>query len=98
MPDLIRLYIRSIVIGFVAAAVFVAMILWFDVARLGYLVTHSDSGVLAVFLLWFFNGIVFSGVQFGIAIMGMADDDDDDTPGGGLREWVPVPVRRTDRR
>ena len=103
MPELIRLYIRSTIIGFAVAAAMVAMLLWLNVANLGYLVTHSDGGILAVFLLWVFNGIVFAGVQFGIAIMGMAEDDDDDTPGGGLRDGhvpdlLPVPVRSTDRR
>ena len=99
MPDLIRLYIRSAIIGFLLAAVMVGLILWFNVGRIAYLVNHSESGLLAVFLLWLFNGIVFAGVQFGIAIMGMADDDDDEPPrGGGLRQMIPVPVRRTDQR
>jgi len=79
MPDLIKMYIRHSVIGFVLSAVFVAMLLYFNVVNLWHLVTHTDVGFLAVFLLWLFNGIVFAGVQFGIAIMLMkADDDDDD--------------------
>ncbi|SHG99501.1 hypothetical protein [Marivita hallyeonensis] len=69
MPDLIKLYIRHCAIGFGIAAGFVAMVLYFNVANLWYLVTHTDVGPLAVFLLWVFNGIVFAGVQFGIAIM-----------------------------
>ena len=74
MPELIKLYVRQSAIGFVLAAVFVAGLLIFDVANLRHLVTHSDVGVLAVFLLWLFNGIVFAGVQFGIAVMSMKDD------------------------
>ena len=42
---------------------------------------------MALFLLWFFHGIVFAGVQFAIAIMNMAEDDE---PRGGLR----LPVLR----
>lgn len=84
MPKLIRLYIISVSIGFGLAGVFVAIMLWFNVANLWHLVTHSDKGVLAVIILWISNGIVFAGVQFAIAVMNMADKDDDD-PKGGLR-------------
>jgi hypothetical protein len=78
MPDLIKMYIRHSIIGFVLSAVFVAMLLYFNVVNLWHLVTHTDVGLLAVFLLWLFNGIVFAGVQFGIAIMLMKSDDEDD--------------------
>ena len=102
MPKLVRFYIRHTLIGFAAAAVFVGLLLWFNVVNLWHLVSHSDVGVLAVVLLVVFHGIVFSGVQFGIAIMSMAEKDDKDS--GGTRapeavtELVPVPVRRDDRR
>lgn len=69
MPKLIRLYITNVLIGFAIAAAFVAMLLWFNLGNLGSLVANSDAGLLAVFLLWFSNGIVFAGVQFGIAVM-----------------------------
>lgn len=96
MPNLIRLYITHVAIGFAIAALFVAMLLWFDVANLWHLVTHSDKGLLAVVILWVSNGIIFAGVQFGIAVMRMKDDDDDDDwPGGGLRERVIRPQPRT---
>ena len=104
MPDLIRLYIRQVAIGFVISAAFVAMILWFNVANLWHLVTHDPAGPLAVLLLWMFNGIVFSGVQFGISIMRMAERDDE---GGGPRapeavepalDYATVPVRVDDRQ
>lgn len=95
MPKLVRLYIRHTIIGFVISAVFVALLLWLNVANLWHLVTHSSGGALAVFLLWLFNGIVFSGVQFGIAVMRMADH----SGGGGTRirpgapQHATVPVR-----
>jgi len=88
-PDLMRLYLRHCAVGFVLSAVFVAMILWMNVANLGYLVQHTDAGYLAVFLLWFFNGTVFGSVQFAVSLMLNAEKDGDDKPGGGL----PVPVR-----
>jgi hypothetical protein len=94
MPTLIRLYIRQVLIGFGLSAMFVAMLLYMDVARLGQLVLNSDVGVVAVIMLWVFNGIVFAGVQFAISIMRLSDD----TPAGGKRmQRQPALVRvRTD--
>jgi hypothetical protein len=98
MPDLIRLYITNVLIGFLISAFVVAGLLWFNVANLGHLVATSDVGLLAALLLWFFNGILFAGVQFAIAVMSMSDDDDDDDD-GGHPAWdaVLIPVRN-DRR
>lgn len=84
MPKLIKVYMTQVAIGFLISAVFVAGLLWFDIMNLRHLVMHSPDGVLAVFLLWLFNGIVFAGVQFSIRIMRMKDDDDDE-PRGGTR-------------
>lgn len=94
MPKLIRLYIVQVLIGFGLSAVFVAALLWFDVAHLWSLVSNSDMGAIAILMLWFANGIVFAGVQFAISVMRMADDDD--TTGGKrqpVRPGVPTPVR-----
>lgn len=97
MPKLVRLYITQVAIGFGIAAAFVAMLLWFDVANLWHLVTHDEQGLLAVVMLWVLNGIVFAGVQFGIAVMRMQQNDD--TPRGGhhrpvmRHEPVAIPVR-----
>jgi len=99
MPKLIRLYITQAAIGFGLAAVFVGMLLWFNIANLWHLVSTSDKGWLAVLILWVSNGIIFAGVQFGIAVMRMKDDDDDDDRGGGMRrramrrEPATIPVR-----
>ncbi|MEM9550964.1 MAG: hypothetical protein AAGA05_07300 [Pseudomonadota bacterium] len=98
MPKLIQLYIRNTIIGFLIAAAFVAMLLWFNVQNLSSLVSTSDVGVLAVFLLWFMHGIVFAGVQFGWAVMSLARKDDQG-PRGGLpvvHDFVAVPVRADD--
>lgn len=93
MPKLIRLYIQSIAIGFALSSVFLALMLWQDVAGLRHLILGSDMGWLAAIMVIVFNGIVFSGAQFSIAIMGMADRDEG--PKGGRRvrvtdELVPV--------
>jgi len=93
MPKLIKLYILHVIIGFAIAAAFVAMLLWFNVMNLWHLISTSDVGVLAVVILWFAHGIVFAGVQFAWAVMGLAEK-----PGGGSggkRQSVaqkPVPV------
>jgi hypothetical protein len=73
MPKLIALYIRSVVIGFAVAGLFVALLLWLDVGGLGGLVWRAEQQVLAVAMLVTFHGIVFAGVQFAYAIMSMAE-------------------------
>lgn len=103
MPEPVRFYIRNVLIGFAAAAVFVAALLWFNVANLTHLIFTSDVWAVALFMLWFFNGIVFAGVQAGIAVMAMAEPSGEDGPGGNLGLQVdpapvPVPVSRPERR
>ncbi|WP_158964813.1 hypothetical protein [Chachezhania sediminis] len=98
MPELIKLYIRSVAIGFGIAAVFVGVLLWSGLGGLGDLVAGSSAGWLAVFMLWFMNGIVFAGVQFAYRIMSMAQRDD--TPRGGMKimDLQPVRVEATARK
>ena len=99
MPKLIHLYIKNVLIGFGIAGAFVGMLLWFNIANLWHLISTSDKGWLALLILWISNGIIFAGVQFGIAVMRLKDDDDDDDFHGGLRERViprehaTIPVR-----
>ncbi|TCL09908.1 hypothetical protein BXY66_1975 [Shimia isoporae] len=104
MPKLVRLYITQVLIGFGVSAVFVALLLWLDVANLAHLVMHTEGGFLALFVLWFLNGIVFASVQFAYSIMRMAHHDDGS--GGGKRDAlpvllsdpVPVPARKVRRQ
>lgn len=94
MPALVKLYIRNVLLGFAIAAAFVGLLLWFNVMNLWSLVTGSDSGLLAVFILWFMNGIVFAGVQFAWAVMSMAEKPRG--PRGGTpvaHQFEPVRVR-----
>jgi hypothetical protein len=96
MPELIRAYIKNVLIGFALDAVFVAGLLYWDVMGLWRLVSHSPVGWIAVLMLFVSNGVIFAGVQFAVAILLMADDDDDDGPAGGHRvrsdHMVPVPA------
>lgn len=100
MPELVRLYIRQVALGFALSAVFVAGLLWLNVANLGHLVLTSDMGLVAGLMLWVFNGIVLAAVQFGIRIMGMAqaEDEDDDRRGGLVVEPAAIPVPVGDGR
>lgn len=84
MPKLIALYIRSVVIGFGLSGVFLGLMLWQDVAGLRHLIFGSDMGLVAAVMVFMFQGIIFAGVQFGIAVMMMADPDA--PPMGGLRD------------
>lgn len=87
MPELIKLYIRHVAIGFAIAAAFVAMLLWFDIMGLWHLISTSSSGLVALVVLWLAHGVVFAGVQFGWAVMALADRPG---PTGGKRRPMPV--------
>lgn len=91
MPKLVRLYIHHVLIGCALAAVFVALLLGFNVANLRGLILSSPVGWLAVIMLFISNAVVFAGVQFAIAVMRMAEKDE---PRGGRRvpeRVAPVP-------
>jgi len=96
MPKLVRLYIHQVVIGFLLSAIFVILLLWLNIANLRHLVTHTDGGWIAVAMLWVFNGIVFAGVQFGIAIMRM--DTGNGQSGRGKRITFARPMEEVDGR
>ena len=83
MPKLIRLYIVSVAIGFALAAVFVALLVWQDVAGLRHLIFGSEMGWVAALMMVMFHGVVFAGVQFAIAVMRMAEPPEG--PRGGTR-------------
>ncbi|MFN4131133.1 MAG: hypothetical protein ACK4GC_15155 [Paracoccaceae bacterium] len=94
MPKLIRLYIVNVAIGFGIAVAFVAGLVWLDVAGLQRLILHAPMGWVAALMLVMFNGVVFAGVQFGIAIMRMAEPED--TPPRGPRVRLdPIPAHST---
>ncbi len=93
MPELVRLYIRSVLIGFLISAAFTAGLIWWDVAGIGHLILGSDIGLVAALMMVFFNGIIFGAVQFAFRIMSMAEDTEGPTGGHGTRDQlVPVPV------
>ena len=92
MPELIRLYIRSVALGFAISGAFTAGLVWWDVGGIGHLIVGSDIGWVAALMMVVFNGIVFSAVQFAFRIMAMADDGQGPRGGHGARNAVLVPV------
>lgn len=83
MPRLVRLYMISILIGLVLALAFTGLLVALDIGGLRRLVLGSAAGWLGALMLVVFNTIVFSGVQFGIAVMQLAAPE---SPGSGRRE------------
>ncbi len=100
MPELIRLYLRSVAVGVALAMVFTAGLVWWDVAGIGHLILGSDIGWIAATMLVVFNGIVFSSVQFAWQVMAVAGDDQGPFGGHGAREpvLIPIPIRVESRR
>ena len=99
MPKLIKLYIKHVAIGFGISAVFLGAMIALDVANLRHLLLSTPSGWLAGLMIFMFQGSIFAGVQFGIAVMGMAGKGEG--PRGGTRAPVatrrPIPVRITQK-
>ena len=92
MPELVRLYIRSVAIGFAISIVFAALLIWRDVMGIGHLIMGSNVGWIAVLMLVVFNGIIFAAVQFGLRVMMMAEDDEGPKDGHKLRATRAVPT------
>jgi hypothetical protein len=86
---MVRVYIRSILIGAALACCFVAALMALDVAHLRHLILNSSVGWLAMVMLVVFNTIVFAGVQFAITVMGQAESP----PSSGRRFWIGRPRR-----
>lgn len=97
MPKLVRLYIVNVAIGFGLACLFTAMLIALDVANLRHLILSTQGGWLAVVMMVTFNTVVFAGVQFGIAVMRMAEPEEGPRGGRGVRVLPdlsrPVPVK-----
>ena len=79
--------------GFGLSVTFVGALLYLNVGNLWHLISTSGVGWIAVVMLVFFNGVVFAGVQFAIAVMRM--EEHDDGPKGGKRAPVAtnIPAR-----
>lgn len=76
MPQLLRLYMFSVLTGFLLSIAFTALLLMLDIAHLRHLVMASSGGFVAVIMLVVFHTILFSGVQFGYRVMRLARNDE----------------------
>lgn len=92
MPRLVKLYITHVAIGFGLSLVFTGAVLALDVGGIGHLVSAVSGGWLAAFVFFMLNGIVFSGVQFGFAIMRMGESDAGGPPRGRALRLAAVPL------
>lgn len=69
-----RFFVKHILIGFAIAALFVAMLIYFNVSGLRTLLAKEDLWPVAVLILWFGNGSVFGALQVAYAVMALAED------------------------
>ncbi|MEM6372395.1 MAG: hypothetical protein AAF727_06400 [Pseudomonadota bacterium] len=65
---LIRLFLTGTAVGFALSAAFVAVIWVWDIAGIHTHARNSDDAFLILFILWFFNGLLFGAVQIGYAV------------------------------
>jgi len=101
MPDHIKFILRHAGVGVLVALTFTGLILYFNVANIWHLVTHTAEGPIALAVFVVLCSITFGSVQIGLRIMSMGQDDD--TPKGGRRDMSqaqlrPIPIRHDDRR
>lgn len=72
---LIRLFLGGTAMGFALSAVFVAVLWIGDVMGLASHARGSNDAFLLLFILWFFNGLLFGGVQIGYVVWNMGRRD-----------------------
>lgn len=72
---LIRLFLQGTAIGFAVSALFVTAIWVLDIAGIHTRAQHSDDAFVLLFILWFFNGLLFGAVQIGYAVWQLGRDD-----------------------
>lgn len=73
---LIRLFLNSTAVGFALSAVFVAILWLADVMDIASHGAGSKDAFLLLFILWFFNGLLFGCVQISYVVWQMGRSDD----------------------
>lgn len=99
LPFLVRFLVGHAAAGIGVAMLFVALMVTFDVARLGTLLWGSPDGALAVVVLTLALGVTFGSVQMGFAVMLLPRGDE--PPRGRrarLSRLVPRMARASARR
>ncbi len=101
MPDHIKFILRHAGVGVLVALGFTGMVLYFNVANIWHLVTHTAEGPIALAVFVVLCSITFGSVQIGLRIMAMGRDDDTDTGhkrAVPMAQLQPIPIRHDDRR
>lgn len=65
---LVRLFLGGTAVGFALSALFVTAIWVFDIAAIQTHARNSDDAFLILFILWFFNGLLFGAVQISYVV------------------------------
>ena len=73
---LIRLFLGGAAVGFARSALFVAILWMWDVMEIASHAENSKDAFLLLFILWFFNGLLFGCVQISYVVWQMGRPDD----------------------
>lgn len=90
-PLLMLLLINALA-GAAAAAVFLAALIVFDIARIGTLINGSGAPIAVTFLLYSVLVVTFSSAAMGSAIMRLGRSGSVSRPGGGHRATTPAAI------
>ena len=73
---LLRLFLSGTAVGFALSAVFVAIIWMWDIMDIASHAQGSKDAFLLLFILWFFNGLLFGAVQISYVVWQMGRTDE----------------------
>jgi len=73
---LIRLFLSGTAVGFALSALFVTILWMADVMEIATHAAGSKDAFLLLFILWFFNGLLFGCVQISYVVWQMGRDGD----------------------
>ena len=94
---LVRFVVANVLIGMGVGCAFAGMVLYFDIAGLWRLISHSSNPYPALALLFGSFMITFGSIVCGTAIMLLPKDDDPPPPRGGKKAPIklggPAPAR-----
>ena len=76
---------RNNAIGFALSALFLCLLIWFDVAGFSSFLFETSFGWLVALVILVINGVLFGRVQMYLAAATFEDDDDDEDHHGGRR-------------
>ena len=71
---LIRLFLGGTAVGFALSALFVTGIWLLDIAGIHTRTQNTDDAFLILFILWFFNGLLFGAVQISYQVWQIGRD------------------------